>query len=317
MTRFDIFNGDADGLCARHQLRLADPQEAVLITGVKRDTALVSRVQATHGDHLTVLDVSFAQNRDGVMRALEAGATCLYFDHHFEGEALQHPALRKYIRTEPDVCTSLLVNEYLGGRYESWALCAAFGDGLTDVALQRCRAHGLPTEDIALLRALGEALNYNAYGDALEDLHFEPAALCRELAPYAEPLAFARESPVFERLRQSYVTDMAQAQDQPALLSGTRHLALALPDAPWARRVNGVLANHLAESAPERAHAVLVRKGDAYLVSVRAPRSAPRGADALCRQFPTGGGRMGAAGINRLPAEDLRKFLTAFETAFA
>lgn len=316
MTRFDIFNGDADGLCARHQLRLADPQETVLVTGVKRDTALVARVPAVTGDHLTVLDIGFAQNRDGVLRALEAGASCLYFDHHYEGEALQHPGLRKFIRTEADVCTSLLVDEYLGGRHELWALCAAFGDGLIAVADRRCHALGLPVEDIRLLRELGEALNYNAYGDTLEDLHFEPAALCRELAPYADPRAFARESQVFGRLRQGYREDMAQAQDQPALLSSARHFALALPDAPWARRVNGVLANHLAESSPERAHAVLVRRGDTYLVSVRAPRVTPYGADALCRQFPTGGGRMGAAGINRLPAADIRKFLTAFEAAF-
>ena len=34
MTQFDIFNGDADGLCALHQLRLERPLDSVLVTGV-------------------------------------------------------------------------------------------------------------------------------------------------------------------------------------------------------------------------------------------------------------------------------------------
>ena len=34
MADFDVFNGDADGLCALHQLRLAAPREATLVTGV-------------------------------------------------------------------------------------------------------------------------------------------------------------------------------------------------------------------------------------------------------------------------------------------
>jgi len=29
---YDVFNGDADGLCASHQLRLAKPAETELVT---------------------------------------------------------------------------------------------------------------------------------------------------------------------------------------------------------------------------------------------------------------------------------------------
>jgi hypothetical protein len=50
MTRYDAFNGDADGICALHQLRLADPQEAILVTGVKRDIALLKKIDARAGD---------------------------------------------------------------------------------------------------------------------------------------------------------------------------------------------------------------------------------------------------------------------------
>ena len=50
------FNGDADGLCALQQLRLAgelDPQVR-LVSGVKRDIELLRRVQAGPGERVTV-----------------------------------------------------------------------------------------------------------------------------------------------------------------------------------------------------------------------------------------------------------------------
>jgi hypothetical protein len=64
MTHFDVFNGDADGLCALHQLRLAEPRDSVLVTGLKREIALAGRVDARPGDAVTVFDVSLGANRD-------------------------------------------------------------------------------------------------------------------------------------------------------------------------------------------------------------------------------------------------------------
>ena len=40
------------------------------------------------------------------------------------------------------------------------------------------------------------------------------------------------------------------------------------------------------------------------------------GAAELCMQFPTGGGRAGAAGINDLPSDALEAFVAAFEAAY-
>ena len=90
-----------------------------------------------------------------------------------------------------------------------------------------------------------------------------------------------------------------------------------LPGAPWSRRVGGTLANELARDSPERAHAVLIPgTDDGYSVSVRAPLRRRTGADALCRNFPTGGGRAAAAGINRLPAHELPEFVRQMDRAF-
>ncbi len=63
---FDVFNGDADGICALHQLRLAEPVNSELITGPKRDISLLKRVQARAGDRITVLDIALSKNRDAL-----------------------------------------------------------------------------------------------------------------------------------------------------------------------------------------------------------------------------------------------------------
>jgi len=90
------------------------------------------------------------------------------------------------------------------------------------------------------------------------------------------------------------------------------------PEAAFARRVSGVFANDLAQQNPSRAHAMLsTLPNDGFLVSVRAPLNNKTGADELCRQFETGGGRKAAAGINFLPASDLDRFTDAFKTQFS
>jgi hypothetical protein len=70
----------------------------------------------------------------------------------------------------------------------------------------------------------------------------------------------------------------------------------------------------LANNSPARAHAVLTEKANGnYLISVRAPLNKKTGADELCRQFATGGGRAAAAGVNDLPADQLNYFIDTFK----
>jgi len=90
-----------------------------------------------------------------------------------------------------------------------------------------------------------------------------------------------------------------------------------LPDEAWARRVSGVYSNDLAIENPARAHAVLTQKANGnFLVSVRAPLQNKQGAAELCMQFPTGGGRAAAAGINDLPAAMMDDFVAALSAAY-
>ena len=91
-----------------------------------------------------------------------------------------------------------------------------------------------------------------------------------------------------------------------------------LPDAPWARRVRGAFGNDLANEFPRLAHAILTPNSQGgYTVSVRAPQASASGADGLCRQFATGGGRAAAGGINDLPESELPQFVRKFDQAFS
>ena len=313
---YDIFNGDADGICALHQLRLAEPRAAELVTGVKRDIQLLERVAAQSGDELTVLDVSMKSNAAALARALKSGARVSYFDHHDSGDVPSHPGLEAHIDTAADVCTSLIVDRHLGGRYRLWAVVAAFGDNLVNAAVRAAQPCGLSHTELARLHELGDCLNYNAYGESVDDLHYHPADLYRTISRYGDPRHFMFDEPVFNVLKSAYAEDLYRAQEIDPHHASPDAAIYVLPNAAWSRRVSGLLANRLAHDHPGRAHAVAVAKEGGYNVSVRAPVERPTGASAVCRQF-SGGGREAAAGINLLPESDLQRFVETLARAFA
>lgn len=313
MAFFDVFNGDADGICALHMLRLAEPREAQLVTGVKRDIALLERVEAQQGDRLCVLDISLDKNRAALEGLLARGVVVDYFDHHYAGEIPEHSALRCHLHTAANTCTGLIVHGYLQGAYAPWAIVAAFGDNMAEAAHALGKGLGLSTGQLGELQSLGECLNYNAYGESVADLFFHPAELYQRLHPWQDPFAMMREDDLYPQLREAYASDLALAEESPWLAEREQGAILLLPDAPWSRRVSGVFGNLLARREPARAHAVLTEKQDGgYQVSVRAPLQRREGADTFCRQFATGGGRAAAAGINHLPRTELEGFIEAF-----
>lgn len=316
MQFYDIFNGDADGICALQQLRLEEPRAAKLVTGVKRDVRLLDRVSAAAGDELTVLDISLKTNAGEVARLLATGARLRYFDHHVPGEIPRHANLKAFIDVAPDTCTSLIVDRYLNGRQRLWAVVAAFGDNLAGAAQRAAEGLDLDAADLSRLRELGECINYNAYGEAIEELHYPPADLYQTLSHYRDPRDFIEGEPVFEVLKDALADDFDRARGLTPAAETPGGVLCALPDAAWSRRIHGLFANQLARRDPRRACAVLVRAGDAYTVSVRAPMTAPHGADVLCLKFESGGGRKAAAGINRLPEADYARFVAEFTAAF-
>ena len=316
MQFYDIFNGDADGICALQQLRLEEPRASTLVTGVKRDVGLLDRVTAAAGDELTVLDISLKTNAGSVTRLLGAGARLRYFDHHAPGEIPRHANLKAFIDTAPDTCTSLIVDRYLNGRQRLWAVVAAFGDNLAGPAQRAAAELDLDETDLQRLRELGECINYNAYGETVDDLHYPPAELYETLSRYQDPRDFIEGEPVLEVLKNALTDDFDRARAIVPKTVSENAVLIVLPDAAWSRRIHGLIANQLASRNPRRAHAVLVDASGHYTVSVRAPLKKPHGADALCAKFETGGGRQAAAGVNRLPEADYDRFVAEFTRAF-
>ncbi len=311
MQGFDLFNGDADGLCSLHQLRLCEPRSARLVTGVKRDIDLLRHLPDDPSLEVTALDLCFDRNADHVRRVLASGGHVQYFDHHAASLYFDHPRLKACIDASPEVCTALLVDRHVGGRHRDWAITAAFGDNLLPVAQRLAQARGHSDEACLQLRNLGLLLNYNAYGETVQDLHFHPQALYEALHGFESPFDFVASSPHYQALADGYRDDQQHAQSlQPHRASDDGALYL-LPAAPWARRLSGTLANALTQKTAGACVALLTARAEGgYLVSVRT--RAGIGADVLCRRFADGNGRAGAAGIDRLPEAELERFIADY-----
>jgi hypothetical protein len=319
MRFIDVFNGDADGLCALHQLRLATPVESELVTGLKREIDLLDRVQADSQCVVTVLDLSLDRNRTALSRLLVQGAQVLYFDHHIAHDIPVHPRLQARIDSSADVCTSTLVDRHLNGRFRLWAIVAAFGDGLSATAQRLAQQMRLGEDQQLKLCILGESLNYNAYGEGEADLLIHPRELYRIVHRYVDPFALYESESVVRALADGMRGDLQAAQQISPIYEDAYCRLLRLPNAAWSRRVIGTLANRLARGDTQRTCAIAKDTDDGTLrLSLRVARAiVPEpgdDADALCRPFG-GGGRAGAAGIDRLPIERLDEFLSALRAA--
>lgn len=317
-THYDVFNGDADGICSLHQLRLATPlPDARLITGVKRDIELLAKIGHVKKSRITVLDISMHSNMTVLQQLISHENDIVYIDHHFAGEIPASSHLTTHIDPHPERCTALIVDELLAGKYRLWAICGAFGDNLHSTARTSAKEVLLSESDTEKLQEIGELLNYNGYGAQLDDLYFSPDYLYNSVKKYKDPLDFYHESYTLKTLKTGFKNDMELALAQQLFAGYDKNHVYRFPDSPWSRRVSGVFANLKARENPAGAHALITENSDGTLrISVRAPLVNKHSADILCRSFPNGGGRAGAAGINALPEDQLGKFLDTFNTTY-
>ena len=309
--KYDIFNGDADGIIALLQLQLANPTETVKVTGVKRDIQLMQKITPKAGDCIRVLDISMEKNMPALHDALCAGARVMYVDHHKAGNIPNHANLFAHIDLDANMCTSLIVSNLIDKKFHLWAITAAYGDNLFAKADSEADKLGLTELQKSQLKAFGTYINYNGYGSELGDLHFAPENLFELLLQYKSPFdAIDDKNSVYYTLEQAYKADMEKAANAEILHECDTAKVILLEDAAWARRVSGVLGNDLANQSPNKAHAVFTfnNKGS-YLVSVRAPLTNKQGAVDICSKFTTGGGRAAAAGINELPKAQVERFV--------
>ncbi|NOH33024.1 DHH family phosphoesterase [Vibrio chagasii] len=325
---YDVFNGDADGIIALLQLRLNEPKESTLVTGVKRDIKLVSQVvtqlaeQSAQSDvtSVAVLDVSMEKNLPALQSLLADDINVFYCDHHRTGNIPKSDYLETLINTAPECCTSLLINQKLKGEYVAWAIAAAFGDNLKAVAARLALTNGFDQPQTDFLEELGTLINYNGYGASLSDLHFSPTELYQALYQYSNPFDLLDDKDsVFYQLRAAYKTDNQQLSNLTPIYESEVARVFELPAETWARRISGVFSNEIVNQDPARAQAVLTKNTDAqsYTVSLRAPLSNRVGADEICSSFDTGGGRKAAAGVNSLKEVDKLSLIERIESYYS
>tara|TARA_R110002020_G_scaffold452950_1_gene667567 strand:- start:2064 stop:3041 length:978 start_codon:yes stop_codon:yes gene_type:complete len=319
----DVFNGDADGIFSLIQWRKSHPitanDQQILITGVKRDIALVSKIDDALANHskITVLDVSFDKNHEAVKRVMEHCHSLFYCDHHKADKLFEHNNLMSVIDTAPTVCTGLLINNVLKDEHILWAVAAIYGDGLDSVATQYVERLGLTQAQCQQLKELGVLVNYNGYGNSVADLYFDPAELYTRLVNYESPLDVIvdPDSP-YPLLKQGYEADIAKAETSKQLVDNDL-IVVILEDAPWARRISGTYGNQLAAKHSDKPVVIVTDNASgSYSISLRAPKVNPYGASNICSQFNTGGGREGAAGVNELPKAELGHFIEVVRTYY-
>jgi hypothetical protein len=251
---------------------------------------LLDRIDARSGDEIIAMDISLERNHSRASELIRTGVAVTWIDHHLAGEDIA--GLVNHIDTSSDVCTAIIVNRILGGKFQSWAITAAYGDGMTAAADMLGGGH---RPDLA---EMGELLNYNAYGPSIEDLHFHPQVLLEACIDAGEPRQFIKTD-IFHRLRDGFIDDLQLARD---LHVRERNL-IQLPAESWAHRVVGVYAHRIAGEEPELPHVIAVDLGNGtWQVSLRAPKNNPSGAGEVCASFG-GGGRASAGGVDALPGE--------------
>ncbi|GAA0296761.1 DHH family phosphoesterase [Psychrosphaera haliotis] len=332
---YDVFNGDADGILALLQLRLAakssgdsalsmrssvessikTPNEPTLITGVKRDISLLQKIPIdtlNSNSVVTVLDISMEKNSSALKQVLKTGANVLYIDHHRADAHLESDNelakgnLQAHIDLSSDTCTALIVDKLIDGAFHHWAICGAYGDNLVSIADSLCKAASLSNLQSDQLKTLGMLINYNGYGAEIGDLAYHPAELFTLLLRYQSPFECIEDlSSPYHLLKSKFEADMSQAKQSEIIFESEHLHASVMPDMPWSRRISGTYGNQLANGTPERAHLVFtIVDSEHYLVSLRAPLNNRVGAGDLCSQFDSGGGRAGAGGINQLPQSE-------------
>lgn len=316
-----LFNGDADGLIGQHLLYLSGLRPSLRITGMKRDLALLRRLPESFRGDVHVLDIGFKANaKDAEAFLARRAGSLTWYDHHESGPLLESPEFKAHIHPTRGQCTGLIVNAVLGHRYDLWAAAAAFGDNQVSSAQAVLARHALDEADTLALRQLGEWLNYNAYGEAGDALH-TPLSVAQKLEAFDDPRTCFRDSGLFEGLAEQLAEDEAHASVlKPWRQQGNARVYL-VPDAPWARRYGATWMNRLVQKHPDQAFAIFQERSDGNLLaSLRAPQSGPFAswsAATFAERYPTGGGRVQAAGINALPAEALQACAESFLQSFA
>lgn len=311
---YDFFNGDADGMISLHQYRMFSPAHTLKHTGCKRDINLLRYSTGLKNSKLFVFDLSLKTNQQHVSQAIDNHNSIIWFDHHDPGELIHSDKITCHIDTDPNTCTSWLVDKHLDGMFRPWTIAGAYGDNLHELAEQINPS--FVKSQMQTLQTLGETLNYSGYGNTEADLVSHPYETYRDMSKYNNPFEYIDKSELFGKIKTQFDVDRLELDSAEIIMDHVCGQIVLLPETKASVRYSGIYSNNLATDNPDKAFIILSVIEDGYKVSIRAPLNNPTEANTLALRFETGGGREKAAGINYLPSQQLDRLKDEFVSVF-
>ena len=255
---------------------VADPASAgsIVFTGIKRDIECCRQSRPGLMTRSPCSTSRSAQQRGASAAARSRGRRHVVRPSLARAHPV-HDGFAPHIDTDPETCTSLLVDRHLKGRFRLWAIAAAYGDNLAASAERLADAVPLSPPQRAQLRMLGEAVNYNAYGDSEADVRIH-----RRRCTAGSLTTTTRSRP--SRMHRSCVNSthcaaLTRPRAQSTAAQGRAQRRDRCPTHPGAVASRGRSPTS-SRCAIRSAHAVLKELANGgYAVSIRAP-SPPSGA---------------------------------------
>jgi hypothetical protein len=308
----DVFNGDADGLFAAHQLRLAepgpDPAAGAVVTGLKREIACSNRIDVPAGRRDATARASTSRSAATAPRSSACSRRarpCAGSTTTMPATCPRHPRLRAHIDTAPETCTSLIVDRELRGAIGAgqWPRPSATTSApsptrsAADAGADRGR-----TGAAARTRRGGQLQRLRR--DARRRADRAGGAVCaagRVMPIRSTSFATTRSSPNWPRAGAADLAGAVQLRPWRQCGGGA---VFVLPDEGWSRRVLGSFRQPAGRAFVDSAFAVLKARAEGgYLASVRAPAGAAEGRRSpvppLRRRRPRRRGRHRPAGRPR------------------
>ena len=257
----DVCAGDADALCAVLQWRLHEPKAAQMVSGPLCATASLGRFQLLPGDDVLVCNVPFNSQPAPGMSGPIGNARVQYLDCRGQAPGDSSPYSKAGHSTDAKVCTSLLVNHLLQGKFGGWALVGAYGSQVQQGVNAHALQLGFSAGARKRLQRLGEVITYNAEVIHPRYLYAEPATLYARLLRYDDPLEFLQSESLADELDELRQSDLQTGLAWKPYWRDAHASVYVLPDEAWAARVARYLKSRLAILDPERAIAVLSPAG--------------------------------------------------------
>lgn len=254
---FDVCAGNADALCAVLQWRLHEPKVTHMVSGPLCVTDSLGSFHALPDDDLLVCNVPLEVRQASGLHAQARKARVQYLDCRGRTTGHVQSQLQGPSSSAAMVCTSLLVNHLLGGKYGGWALVGAYGSTVTMGADTQAMRLGCSDSEREYLRRLGESISYNAEVLHPRHIYLEPANLYARLARYEDPLDFLQAEALADDLDGVRQSDLQKALAWRPYWKDAHASVYVLPDVDWASRVARQLKLRLASLDPDRAIAVL------------------------------------------------------------